>query len=158
MSGMRFSGICFLFLVLPGLQMARAQAPVLADLLGTSRPAPAASTPARLVVDLTTAARNAYLMRVPDAADDHGFLGHPTHLPHPLEPVRGHPTLLRRRAWPTKVREDRGQVLRTVCGPAHARDRAGPLLPGGTNFPQRRAAVAGEQPVAALRRLFICSI
>lgn len=54
--------------------MARAQVPVLADSLGTGGPAPAVAVPPRLVLDLTTATRNAYLMRVPDAADDHGYL------------------------------------------------------------------------------------
>jgi hypothetical protein len=39
MSGMRFSGISFLYLVLPDLRMARAQTPVRIDALGTSRPA-----------------------------------------------------------------------------------------------------------------------
>ncbi|WP_460503767.1 hypothetical protein [Hymenobacter agri] len=41
-------------------------------------PHPAANQPAappRLTVDLTTSNRNAYLMRAPEAADDHGYLG-----------------------------------------------------------------------------------
>lgn len=38
MSGMSFSEICFLFLVLPGLRTARAQVPVRANSPGTSRP------------------------------------------------------------------------------------------------------------------------
>ena len=81
MFNLSFKIICLLLLVLPGLRMARAQASSLADSLGIGRPAPAVVAPSRVVVDLPTATRNAYFMRVPDA--DHGFLATQLrHQPH----------------------------------------------------------------------------
>ena len=73
---MRLSLLFLLFLALPGWRPAAAQSrPSLADPVAAERAA-ATPTPApRFIVDLTTANRNAYLMRAPDAADDHGYLG-----------------------------------------------------------------------------------
>ena len=46
-----------------------------AEVLTEQRPAAQPAAPPRLTVDLTTSNRNAYLMRAPEAADDHGYLG-----------------------------------------------------------------------------------
>ncbi|MDO7848797.1 hypothetical protein Q5H92_20700 [Hymenobacter sp. M29] len=74
---MRLLLVFLLFLGLPGWRPAAAQTPVAPpDSLAASHPATAKpATPPRFIVDLTTANRNAYLMRAPEAADDHGYLG-----------------------------------------------------------------------------------
>lgn len=72
---MRFSPLFLFLLLLTGQRVASAQAVLLADSLARASHAAALSaTSPRLVVDLASGSRNAYLMRVPDAALDYGYL------------------------------------------------------------------------------------
>ena len=73
---MRLLLMFLLFLALPGWRSATAQSrPAPADLVAAERAAARPNSAPRFIVDLTTANRNAYLMRASDAADDHGYLG-----------------------------------------------------------------------------------
>ena len=68
--------VFLLLLALPEVQPAAAQSQFMPiDSLAARRATAKAAAPPRFTVDLTTANRNAYLMRAPDAADDHGYLG-----------------------------------------------------------------------------------
>ena len=74
---MRLLLVLLLLLGLPEWRPANAQTHSLtAEVLAETHPSNDQPTgPPRLTVDLTTANRNAYLMRAPEAADDHGYLG-----------------------------------------------------------------------------------